>query len=221
MAFFTHTSVNGENQCVNVPWSICSILSQYALFFPFTFITWHFCRDLLRYRQALGSNTLKSKSACHPLSQKLRARTSSLASLDLFVVRLLRSFPLYGTGFGSTLVLLHTSDNILAVRSYKSLCLMVTKLPFLQLLLCCISNLLPLPLPNFEISQPYLKLAECQSFCFYNSKPYSAMGNMVSQLDTPFSLLSCNNLLDLLSLRCSMTFLYLFSFSFLISNLMF
>ena len=47
---------------------------------------------------------------------------------------------------------------------------------------------------------------------------------MVSQLDTAFSVLRCNNLLDFLeklSLRCSITTLYQFSFPFLISNLIF
>ena len=78
----------------------------------FSFITWHCCSDLLRYRQTLRSNTLKSKNVFCPLSQKPRAQTSSLASLDLFAVRFLRSSPLIGTGFGSISVSFHTSDNI-------------------------------------------------------------------------------------------------------------
>ena len=111
---------------VNVPWCICSTVSLYTLFFSFSFITWQYCSDLLRYRQALGLNTLKSKNACCPLSQKPRARTSSLALLDLFAVRLLRYSPLNGTSVGSFSVSQHTSDNIFAVRSLKLLCLIVT-----------------------------------------------------------------------------------------------
>ena len=98
------------------------------------------------------------------------------------------------------------------------------KASFLQLILCCISNLLPHGhvVGNFEISLPYLKLIESQNCCFDNSKPYSAKGNMVSQLDTPFSALNCKSRFDFsdtLSLRCSMICLYVFSFLFLISNL--
>ena len=112
------------------------------------------------------------------------------------------------------------------VRSFKSLRLIVTKPPFLQFILCCISNLLPHGhvVGNFEIFHPYPRLTESQNCCFDNSKPYSAMSNMVSQLDTPFSVLNCKShfdFSDILSLWCPMICLYVFYFSFLVSNLIF
>ena len=193
---------------VNLPWSTCGTLSLYALF-SFSLVTWQCCSNLLRYRQTLGSNT-----------QNPRARAWCLASLDLFAVRLRRFSPLNGTSFGSISVSKHTSDNIFAVRSLNSLCLIVAKPPFLQPILC-VSNLLPHgQVGNFEISHPCLKPVESQNCC---SKPCSAMGNTVSQLDTPFSVLNCKSRLDfsdMSSLRCSIC-LYVFSFLFLISNLIF
>ena len=100
----------------------------------------------------------------------------------------------------------------------KSLCLIVTKPPFLQFILCCISNLFPHGhvVGNFEISQPYVKQIYSQNCCFENSKPYLAMGDMVSQLDTPLSVLNCKSRFDfsdMFSLRCFMIYLYAFSFS--------
>ena len=103
---------------VNGPWSTCSTLSFCAFFFSFSFIKWYCCSDLLRYRQALGSNTLKSKNACCSLSQKPRARSLSLASLDLFSVQLLRSFLLNGTSFGCIPVSLHNSEYFCCKVSY-------------------------------------------------------------------------------------------------------
>ena len=187
---------------------------------------------------------LQIKKSLLSFFQKPHARTSSLTSLDLFAVQLLRSFPLNGTSFGSISVSFYTSDNIFIARFLKSLCMIVTKPPFLQLtlfctsnlffkslclivtkppfwqlILCCISNLLPHGhiFGNFEIFHLYLKLIESQKCCLDNSKPYSVMGNMASQLDAPFSALSCKSRFDfsdVLSLRCCMTFLYAFYFSF-------
>ena len=86
-------------------------------------------------------------------------------------------------------------------------------------MLCSISNLLRQGHVdgNFEIFQPCLKQIESQNFYFDNSKPYSEMGNMVSQLDTPFSVLNCKSrfdMSDLFPLRCSMIYLYALSFFF-------
>ena len=51
---------------------------------------------------------------------------------------------------------------------------------------------------KFEISQPYLKLIESQNSD--NTKPYSVMGNMVSHLVTPFSVVSCKSGFDFLDI---------------------
>ena len=77
------------------------------------------------------------------------------------------------------------------------MCLKVTKSPFLQLIPCIISNLLPQGhiVGNFEITLAYLTLIESQKFFFDNLKAYSAMGNLVSQLDTPFSVLAVKDVL--------------------------
>ena len=98
-----------KTNCVNLPWSTCGTLSLYALF-SFCIVTWQCCSNLLRYRQALGSNT-----------QNPRALTWCLGSLDQFAMRLRRFSPLNGTSFGSISVSKHNSDNIFAVRSLNSL----------------------------------------------------------------------------------------------------
>ena len=150
----------------------------------------------------------------------LFSKNHVLEHQGLFAVQLVRSSPLNETSFSSILVSQHISDNIFVVRSLAS----VTKPPFLQLILCCISNLFPQghAIGNFEIYHLYLKLTESQNCCFDNSQLYSAMGDMVRQLDTPFLVLNCKSRLDfsdMLSLKCSIIFLNIFSFSFLISNL--
>ena len=71
---------------------------------------------------------------------------------------------------------------------------------------------------NFEISHTYLKLIESQKFSFDNLKPYSALGNMVSQSDTPFSVLAVK---DVLIFRMLNDIFPNDSFSFLISNFIF
>ena len=61
---------------------------------------------------------------------------SSLASFDRFVFLLCSSSPDKGNNFGSISQSSQTSGTIRAVRSRKSLCLMLTKPLFLQLMLC-------------------------------------------------------------------------------------
>ena len=101
---------------------------------------------------------------------------------------------------------MHISGNIFDVRSFK-LCLIVTK----TILPCRHVD------GKFEISQKCLKLIISQKRFFHISKPYSAVGNMVSQLDTPTSVLSCRkcfDFLDILVLRCSIVWLYIIFFIF-------
>ena len=116
---------------VNVLWSTWGTSSLYDLFFSCSFIAWHCCWDLFRYLQAFGSNTL-----------------------DWFVVLPWSSSPDKG------IIILSLSPYLckllLAVRSRKSLCLMLTKPPFLLLMLCWMSNLLShgQNVGRFAISQP-------------------------------------------------------------------
>ena len=91
-----------------------------------------------------SASEAKSKNACcPPRSQKPRFLLSTLASFELFDVLPCSCSPDNGVSLGSISVFLHISDNILAVRSRKSLCRMYINLPFLRLILCRISNLLP------------------------------------------------------------------------------
>lgn len=76
-------------------------LFLYNIFFKYLFKTWNCANDLLRYRQELGCNILKSKTACLPLSQKPRIHMSRLPSLDRLVVLLIQSSLLNNTKFGS------------------------------------------------------------------------------------------------------------------------
>ena len=46
LALSFHNELNENTRGVNVPWSICMILSSYARFFSFSFITWHCCGNL-------------------------------------------------------------------------------------------------------------------------------------------------------------------------------
>ena len=156
---------------------------------------WHCCRDLFRYLQVFGSNTLISKNACWPLLQNPRALMSSLATFDQFVVFPCRSSPDKDNNFGSISVSLQTSNTILAVRSRKSLCLILTKRPFLRLMVCWISNLLPhgQNVGRFAISQLSRNLTESQNCYFDSSKPCSVIGNIVIPFDTPFSMLILTN----------------------------
>ena len=94
------------------------------------------------------------------------------------------------------------------------------------IIISCISNLLLHGhiAGHFEVSDPCLWLTESQKCCFDNSRQYSAMGTMVRQLDAPFSVLSCKSsfyFTGMLSLRCSMIFLYVLFVSFLIYDLIF
>ena len=93
--------------------------------------------------------------------------------------------------FDSIPVSLQTSDTTFAARCRKSLSPMLTKPPFLQFMLSWISNLLPhgQNVGIFVISQQYRKLTQSQNCRFDSSKPCSVTGSIVSQFDTPFSVL--------------------------------
>ena len=97
-------------------------------------------------------------------------------------------------------MLLQTSENIFTVRSLRSLCLIDTKPPFLQLiqLTQLILNLLPQGhvVGKFAMLHPCRKRIASQKCCFDSSKPKSLVGSAVSQFDTPFSMLTSSNLLD-------------------------
>ena len=124
----------------------------------------------------------KLKNICCPRSQKLWVLISSLASFELFNVLPCSSSPDYGISLDSILVQLHTSDIIFAVRRRKSLCRIYIKQPFLQLILCWISNLLSQgqDVGRLLISQSYRSLTESQNCCLDNSNP-----NSVSRPQTP------------------------------------
>ena len=70
--------------------------------------------------------------------------------------------------------------------------------PFLQLIQCCTLNLLPQGhvVGKFAMVHPYRKLTASQKCCFDSSKPKSLIGSAVSQIDTPFTMLTSSNLLD-------------------------
>ena len=91
---------------------------------------------------------------------------------------------------------LQISDNIFAVRSVRSLCLTDMKPPFLQIIQCCILNLLPQGhvVGKFAMLHPYHKQIASQKCCFDSSKPKSLIGSDVSQFDTPYSKLTSSNL---------------------------
>lgn len=154
---------------VNVQWSTLTTRWLYDLFFSGSFIAWNSCRDLFRYLQVFiqvfRSNTLRSKNACRPLSQNPLALMSSLSLFDRFVVLLWSFSPDRGNNFDSIFVSLQPSDTIFAVRARKLLCLMLTKPPFSQLMLCWILNLLyhKQNVGKLVISQPYHKLSESKT----------------------------------------------------------
>ena len=87
---------------------------------------------------------------------------SALASFELFDVLPCSSSPDNGVNLGQVLVSLHTFDIIFSVKSPKLLSCMDIKPPFLQLILCCISNLLlqGQVAGRLVISQPYRSLIE-------------------------------------------------------------
>lgn len=106
------------------------------LFLSCSLIALQYCRDLFRYPQTLGSNILISKNACWPSSQNPHALMLSLASFDRFAFLLWSSFPDRSNSSGSIPVSLQTPDIRFAVRSHKSLWLMLTEPSFLQFMLC-------------------------------------------------------------------------------------
>ena len=150
---------------------------------------------------------------------------SSLASFVVFVVLLFNSLPVNGVNFGSISVSLQTSDNIFAVRYLRSLCLIDTKFPSLQLIQCCVLNLLPQVrvVSKYEMLHPYRKRSASKKYCYSNSKPKSLIGSAVSQFDTPFSMLISSNffwifLINYLLIDLSWCGIFLFFFDNLFSH---
>ena len=118
---------------------------------------------------------------------------SSLTSFVVFAVLLSNFMPVNWISMP-----LHTSDNIFTVRSLRSLYLIDTKPPFLQLVQYCILNLLPhgYIVGKFAMFHPYRKQIASQKCCFDSSKPKSLICCAVSQFDTTFSMVASSNLLE-------------------------
>ena len=91
----------------------------------------------------LGQITLTSKNACWPVTQNPLDFISTLASLLVLAVRFSNVSPITGRSCGSISTSLHTSVSRFAVKSQRSLCLIVMNPPFLQLIACWMSILDP------------------------------------------------------------------------------
>ena len=98
--------------------------------FSFSFYTLH-CDGTYR---CFGSKTRTLKNACWPLSLNPLTREYQLL-LRCSCLQFDNRMPLSTS--------LHIIDNILLVKSHTSLCLIVIKPPFLQLIACFISILGP------------------------------------------------------------------------------
>ena len=104
------------------------------------------------------------------------------------------------------------------VANFGSITLIDTKSPLLQLMQCCILNLVPQGhvVDKFAMLHPYRKWIVSEKCCFNSSKPKSLIGSAVSQFDTPFFKLISSNLLDfsdryfLIDLRCDTDLAFLF-----------
>ena len=110
------------------------------------------------------------------------ALMSSLASFVVFAVLLVNSSSVNYVHFDSISMSLQTSDNIFAVRSLRSLCLIDMKPPFLQLIQCCKQNLLPQGhvAGKFAMLHRYRNRIASQKCCFDSSKPKSLIDSAVS-----------------------------------------
>ena len=96
---------------------------------------------MLRYRLAFGSNTLTSKKACWSLTQNPLDSILNLASLLVLPVWLSNVSPVTDRSCGSISTSSHTSVSRHAVKSRRSLCLIVMNPAFLQLIACSMSIL--------------------------------------------------------------------------------
>ena len=116
------------------------------------------------------------------LSQCPRALMTSFASFVVLAVLLPNSSSVNGVDFSSISMPLQTSDNIFAVRSLRSLCRIDTKPAFLQLIQCCILNLLPRghAVGKFAMLHPYRKRIASKICCLDSSKRKSLIGSAVS-----------------------------------------
>ena len=115
-------------------------------------------------------------------------------------------------------VVLLSNYLLVNVVNFGSITLIDTKSPFLQLMRCCILNLVPQGhvVDKFAMLYPYRKWIASEKCCFNSSKPKSLIGSAVSQFDTPFFKLISSNLLDfsdryfLIDLRCDTDLAFLF-----------
>ena len=173
---------------VKEPCSTSSTRSLYCLFFSFSFISKYLVSSRFLYFWAERSKTLIAKNARWPVTQKLTALKSTLASfLRLLVASRIRS-PSNSASISSILTSLHTSFSRLAVMFLTSLCRSVTKPPRLQDKAWFTSN--------FESqtqvvsvrssAQLYLNLIASRNSCFVRSKPWFFRSREVNQLETPF-----------------------------------
>ena len=146
---------------------------------------------MLKYLNALGSNTLISKNAFWPFSQKPLALISKRDSFAVLVDFRSNSSPVSGKSNGSDVTSLHTSDNIFEVKSRTLLWRILMNPPFLQFIACCRSNFVPQAqtVGKFKRFQPYRNRMPSQNSCLFKSKPWCFIGKTVNQFDTPFSVL--------------------------------
>ena len=114
------------------------------------------------------------KNACCPFSQTQRALKPSLASLVAFVFLLFNYLHINGVNFGWIYFSLETSDNIFAVSSLRSLCLINIKAPFSQLICCCILNIVP------HVSQVFHCFNICSSIVHYFVECFSIFITILS-----------------------------------------
>ena len=173
---------------VNVPWFIC--LPWFFHFKLFFFLFIH-NMALLQGRVAITTgagveNSKKLKNVCCLVPRNLESWHLPLPRLNCLTFYLNIS-PDNGVSLGSISVSLHTSDITFAVRSRISLCRIYIKPPFLQLILCWISNLLPQgqDVGRLLFSQPYRSLIESQNCCLDNSNQNSVIESNVNQFENP------------------------------------
>ena len=117
---------------------------------------------------------LKILVALFPKLQTPPVLMSNLVSFVMFAVLLSNSSPVIGVNFGSISMSLQTCDNIFALRSLRSLYLIDTKPPFLQVIQFCILNLLPqgYVVSKFAMLHSYRKGIAPQGCYFDSSKKY-------------------------------------------------
>ena len=138
-----HTTHCRKNYWGEGPCSTSNIRWLYCRFFSLSLTSQAFEIFEFLYLLAIGLNTLMSKIAFWPETQKPLTAMSSPASSHFLAVASIIDSPVIGFKCSSTQTSLHTSDNIFAVRSRIALWRSVTKPTFLHERECFRSNLLP------------------------------------------------------------------------------